>query len=523
MDSLFITILNNAIVASWLIAAIILLRLVFKKVPKWVHCMLWILVAVKLLLPINIETPFGFLPKTKPIPEKITVAEVPTVDTGISGIDESINFTLAKNMSRDNIEYVTVTPMGVYMYIASLIWLTGIIIMLAYFIISFLVIRHKVSASIRTASNTYECDEIVSPFILGLISPKIYLPSGLDARVKECVIAHENVHISRRDYLWKPLGFVILAIYWFNPLCWISYILLCRDIEYACDEKTTKDKEDSWRADYCQALLDCSVQKKMITACPVAFGEVSVKNRIKKVLDYKKPAFWFVAIAIVACLCIAVCFMTSSDRPGIFESTEVAVELEPVSVSVDEISEEPISMNNADIYAAGESSVTMLPEEETVMAQIPEGSLESNADLDGEDIHNYYAKLVWPTESSVIAKGFSDNDSLPEGAPEGVKTERISIVAPVGTPVYSASSGTVIDTGFDSYDGNYIEILSDDGFHFGYYHLDQIYLNTGDNTVAGNEIGTVGNTGSSTGPHLGFSMGEQQGSEFVYLDPLNFF
>lgn len=498
MDSLFITILNNAIVASWLIAAIILLRLVFKKVPKWVHCMLWILVAVKLLLPINIETPFGFLPKTKPIPENITVAEVPTVDTGISGIDESINFTLAKNMSRDNIEYVTVTPMGVYMYIASLIWLTGIIIMLAYFIISFLVIRHKVSASIRTASNIYECDEIVSPFILGLISPKIYLPSGLDARVKECVIAHENVHISRRDYLWKPLGFVILAIYWFNPLCWISYILLCRDIEYACDEKTTKDKEDSWRADYCQALLDCSVQKKMITACPVAFGEVSVKNRIKKVLDYKKPAFWFVAIAIVACLCIAVCFMTSSDRPGIFESTEVAVELEPVSVSVDEISVDNKTTDEAVI------------DTEVTDSEVVSGVTEPES-------------LVWPTESSVIAKGFSDKDSLPEGAPEGVKTERISIVAPVGTPVYSASSGTVIDTGFDSYDGNYIEILSDDGFHFGYYHLDQIYLNTGDNTVAGNEIGTVGNTGSSTGPHLGFSMGEQQGSEFVYLDPLNFF
>lgn len=489
MDSLFITILNNAIVASWLIVAIILLRLVFKKVPKWVHCMFWILVAVKLLLPINIETPFGFLPKSKPIPENITVAEVPTVDTGISGIDESINIELAKSMSSDR--YASATPMGVYMYIASLIWLTGIIIMLAYFIISFIVIRHKVTASIRTASNIYECDEIVSPFILGLISPKIYLPSGLDARVKECVIAHENVHISRRDYLWKPLGFVILAIYWFNPLCWISYIFLCRDIEYACDEKTTKDKEDSWRADYCQALLDCSVQKKMITACPVAFGEVSVKNRIKKVLDYKKPAFWFVAIAIVACLCISVCFMTSSDRPGIFESTEVAVELEPVSVSVDEISEEPISMNSAD--------------------------------LDGEDIHNYYAKLVWPTESSVIAKGFSDNESLPEGSPEGVKAERISIAAPVGTPVYSASSGTVIDTGFDSYDGNYIEILSDDGFHFGYYHLEKVNINTGDSITAGNEIGTVGNTGSSTGPHLGFSMCEQQGSLFVYLDPLNFF
>ena len=513
MDSLFITILNNAIVASWLIAAIILLRLVFKKVPKWVHCMLWILVAVKLLLPINIETPFGFLPKTKPIPEKITVAEVPTVDTGISGIDESINFTLAKNMSRDNIEYVTVTPMGVYMYIASLIWLTGIIIMLAYFIISFLVIRHKVSASIRTASNTYECDEIVSPFILGLISPKIYLPSGLDARVKECVIAHEKVHISRRDYLWKPLGFVILAIYWFNPLCWISYILLCRDIEYACDEKTTKDKEDSWRADYCQALLDCSVQKKMITACPVAFGEVSVKNRIKKVLDYKKPAFWFVAIAIVACLCIAVCFMTSSDRPGIFESTEVAVELEPVSVSVDEISE--------DNKTTDEKAV----DEETIDDRATDEAVIDTEVTDSEVISGVTEpeSLVWPTESSVIAKGFSDKDSLPEGAPEGVKTERISIVAPVGTPVYSASSGTVIDTGFDSYDGNYIEILSDDGFHFGYYHLDQIYLNTGDNTVAGNEIGTVGNTGSSTGPHLGFSMGEQQGSEFVYLDPLNFF
>lgn len=492
MDGLFIDIMNNAIVASWLIVAILILRLVLKRVPKWIHCLLWGLVAIKLLVPVNIESPVGVLPNTKPIPRDITVVEVPSVDTGISDIDENINFVLADNLSRDNIQFVTVTPMGVYMYIASLIWIAGMIIMLTYFVISFLAIRRRVSASIRIDNNIYECDDIASPFILGLIAPKIYLPSGLASNVKDCVIAHENTHISRRDFLWKPIGFAILAVYWFNPLCWISYILLCRDIEYACDEKATKDREDSWRADYCQALLDCSVQKKMITACPVAFGEVSVKERIRKVINYKKPAFWGIVAAMVVCVVVAVCFMTSSNRPGIFEAVPVET-AGTIVVEEGVLTSDTVSANDAIVYGGDE-----------------------------EAVHDYYAEFVWPTDSTVVAWRFGGEEVHGEDMLEGAHIDRINIAGNLGDNVYASAPGKVFKAEYDASEGNYVEIVSDDGFHFFYYHLSKMDVNVGDNVNAGEKIGKVGSTGKCTGPNLGFAMGEQQGSEFVYLDPLNF-
>lgn len=513
MDGLFIDIMNNAIVSSLLIVAILILRLVLKRVPKWIHCLLWGLVAIKLLVPVNIESPVGILPNTSPIPRDITVAEVPSVDTGISGIDENINFVLAENLSRDNIQFVTVTPMGVYMYIASIIWIAGMIIMLAYFIISFLAIKRRVSASIRVDGNIYECDDIVSPFILGLISPKIYFPSGLDAKVKECVIAHENTHINRCDFIWKPLGFVILAVYWFNPLCWISYVLLCRDIEYACDEKTTKDKDDSWRADYCQALLDCSVQRKMITACPVAFGEVGVKERIRKVINYKKPAFWGIVVALVVCAVVAVCFMTSNSSSGLFESVQVEDTIEI---------EETISVNSSMENEGEEASITMLQEDETDMAQILEESSEDAGNSDEEVVHNYYAEYVWPTDSTVVAWRFGGEEEHGEDMLERAHADRINIAGNTGDNVYATASGNVFKAEYDTSEGNYIEIVSDDGFHFFYYHLSEMDVNVGDDVNAGDIIGKVGSTGKCTGPNLGFAMGEQQGSEFVYLDPLNF-
>lgn len=517
MDSLFIDIMNNAIVASWLIVAIIILRLVLKKVPKWIHCLLWGLVAIKLLIPVNIESPFGILPSTKPISHDITVAEVPAVDTVATGIDGNINFVLAENLSGDNNALATVAPMKAFVSVASIIWVVGIIIMLAYFIVSFLVIKRRVAASIRVASNIYECDDIVSPFILGLVSPKIYFPSGLDTKVKECVIAHENTHINRRDFLWKPLGFVVLAVYWFNPLCWISYVLLCRDIEYACDEKTTKDKDDSWRADYCQALLDCSVQRKMITACPVAFGEVSVKERIRKVINYKKPAFWGIVAALVVCAVVAVCFMTSNSRPGLFESVQVE---DTIQI------EETISVNSSMENEVEEGSINMLPEDETDMAQIPEDSTDDSSvdagNADGEVVHDYDAEFVWPTDSTVVAWRFGGEEEHGDEMLEGAHTDRINIAGDIGDNVYAATSGSVTKAEFDESDGNYIEIVSGDGFHFFYYHLSEMDVNVGDAVNAGDIIGKVGSTGKCTGPNLGFSMGEQQGSEFVYLDPLNF-
>ena len=162
--------------------------------------------------------------------------------------------------------------------------------------------------------NIFQSEAVDSPFVLGVVRPRIYIPFRIEGRNLVHVVMHEQVHILRRDHWWKPLGFVLLSVYWFHPLMWLAYILLCRDIELACDERAIKGLDDGQRADYSQALLDCSVSRRSIAACPLAFGETGVKTRVKSVLGYRKPGFWILALAVVACIVVAVCFLTDPAR-----------------------------------------------------------------------------------------------------------------------------------------------------------------------------------------------------------------
>ena len=309
MNQLFLTVLNNAITAGFIILAVIMFRICFKKAPKWMMCLLWGVVALKLILPFELKSLMSLIPKANPIPMDIEYEFVPQIDTGMQVMDGSVNSMLE--------EYATATPgdsvnpMQVFVYVVSRVWASGMIVMIIYSLASFVVLKRKVSSAIKADGNYYECDEIDTPFILGVIKPKIYLPIGLDANAKACVLEHEATHIKRGDHFWKSVGFVILSVYWFNPLCWLAYIFLCKDIELACDEKATKDKDKEWKAVYCQALLDCAAKRRMITACPVAFGEVSVKERVKSVLNYKKPSFWIIIIALLAGVVVSVCFFTN--------------------------------------------------------------------------------------------------------------------------------------------------------------------------------------------------------------------
>lgn len=207
------------------------------------------------------------------------------------------------------------------------------VILCLYFIVSFLLLRKRVATAENIFENVYLCDNVDSPFIFGIVRPEIYLPSGIEQDTLECVLAHERAHLRRLDYIWKPLGFLILTVYWFNPLCWVAYVLLCRDIEFACDELVTRDKDKSWKAAYCQALLDCSSKRKVITACPVAFGEVGVKDRVKNVLHYRKPAVWSIAVAAALCVVVAVCFMTRPESDGAAINSAVS---EEIAISVAE-------------------------------------------------------------------------------------------------------------------------------------------------------------------------------------------
>ena len=298
MDSLFLNLLNISITAGWIVLAVIAIRLLFKKAPKYISCLLWIIVAIRLVCPFSFESVLSLIPSTQTIPDTVITDMQFNVDSGVPVIDNNINPYLSDHY----FEGVTVpTNTGVYLLkFFGVVWLAGMIIMLAYMIFSFIKIRTQVSAKIRIDKNIFICDEVKAPFIMGIIRPEIYLPSDINEEQKAYVISHELAHLKRHDNLWKPLGFIILSVYWFNPLMWVAYILLCRDIESACDEKVIKNMSDEERAGYSQALLDCGTNKKSIKVCPVAFGETGVKQRVKSVLNYKKPAFWIIIIAVIA-------------------------------------------------------------------------------------------------------------------------------------------------------------------------------------------------------------------------------
>ena len=309
MSAVFLKVLNMSITASWLILAVILARLLLKRAPKWIPCLLWGLVAIRLICPFSFESALSLIPSSETIPADIALQQEPAINSGIPLVNETVNPAIAESFAPapEN----SVNPLQIVIFAAAIIWIAGVVIMLAYALFSYLKLKKTVSICVPAGEGVFACDEVKAPFILGVFRPGIYVPSSMSGQTLENVILHEEAHLQRHDHWWKPLGFLLLAVYWFNPLCWIAYILLCRDIEMACDEKVIRDMNKDDIAAYSQALLDCSFPKKRIAACPLAFGEVGVKERVKGVLNYKKPAFWVVLAAIVACIVLAVCLMTN--------------------------------------------------------------------------------------------------------------------------------------------------------------------------------------------------------------------
>ena len=309
MSDLFLKIVNMSISASWLVAAVLILRLVLKKAPKWVNVLLWGIVAVRLICPFSFESALSLIPSAETFPEKIISGPSFDVQTGITPIDNRINDYLGDRY----FEGVTVpTNNGNnVMTILTIVWIIGILLLATYTIISYQRLNRKVDTAVHYKDNIFQSENVSSPFVLGIINPRIYLPFSMNEQDMEHVVAHEQAHIRRKDHWWKPLGFLLLTIHWFNPLMWLAYVLLCRDIELACDEKVIKGLSNEQRADYTQALVACSVNRRMIAACPLAFGEVGVKERVKSVMNYKKPAFWVIIMAVIVCVGVAVCFLTN--------------------------------------------------------------------------------------------------------------------------------------------------------------------------------------------------------------------
>lgn len=317
MGEIFLKLLNMSITAGWLILAVLCVRLLFRKMPKWVNCLLWGVVAVRLVIPFSVESALSLQPSAEPIQSSAVVSGeimpyVPSVDSNLSVVENIVNPILAETFAYSEAE--SVAPLQVFAEVAGTVWVIGMITLLAFALGSMIRLSFLVKESVRYKNNVYIGDRVKSPFILGIIRPIIYLSSSLTEEEIEYIMAHERAHLKRKDYLWKPFGYLLLSIYWFNPLCWIAYVMLCKDIELACDEKVIKDMTFEDKKEYSRVLLSCATQRHLVMACPVAFGEVGVTERIKTVLNYKKPAFWITLVAIAVCAIIAICFLTNPSK-----------------------------------------------------------------------------------------------------------------------------------------------------------------------------------------------------------------
>lgn len=309
MDDVFLKLVNLSISASWLILAVLVLRFVLKKAPKWVMPLLWGVVALRLVCLFSIESALSLIPSAETIPSEIVTETREPVLYEQATLDIVTNPTLPSAAE---------VPVGVSRQqaqvdfnIYSVLWLAGMAALLVHALVSAGRLKRKLATAILLRDNIYESEFVDSPFVFGVVKPNIYLPMHMDEGTAAYVIAHEHAHLARRDHWWKVLGYLVLALHWFNPLVWVAYILFCRDIELACDEKVVKGLDGAARADYSQALLSCAAPKRAVAACPLAFGEGNIKTRVKSALHYKKPAFWVAAAAVLAVVIVAVCFLTN--------------------------------------------------------------------------------------------------------------------------------------------------------------------------------------------------------------------
>lgn len=323
MTQIFLSIVNAAITAGYVVLAVLALRFLMKKAPKWMTCLLWVVVGLRLCLPISLESKLSLLPSAQTLPADLTTSANPQIYSGISAVDKVVNPALTEQIAQG------AAPDRLLPALAA-VWFGGLLAMAIYGAVTSLRIYRLTRPAICYRDNIYFCDDVESPFILGILRPRIYLPSGIDPAYIEPVIAHEQAHLKRKDHLWKPLGYILLAIYWFNPLLWVGYIFLCRDIELACDEKVIRNTEKDFQKRYSQALLQCSVGHRLVHVCPLAFGEVGMKDRIKAVLHYKKPALWILIGANILCIVLAVCFLT--DPLGCDHAYEAAITRQPTCI-----------------------------------------------------------------------------------------------------------------------------------------------------------------------------------------------
>ena len=317
MGAVFLKVLNMSITAGWFILAVLCIRLLFRKIPKWMNCLLWGVVAIRLICPFSIESPFSILSSTEPIKSSAVVEgevrnDIPSIDSRLTIVQNTINPMLTETFAYN--ESDSVAPLQVVTFAASLVWCCGMVLLIICAMGSVVKLHKLVNEAVCVRENIYICDAVKSPFILGIFRPRIYFSSALREREMDYILAHESAHLKRKDHWWKALGYLLLCIHWFNPLCWVAYSLLCKDIELACDEKAAKNMTFHEKKEYAKVLLSCAGQRSLIMVCPLAYGEVGVKERVKSVLNYKKPTLWIMIATAAVLVILAVCFLTNPTK-----------------------------------------------------------------------------------------------------------------------------------------------------------------------------------------------------------------
>ncbi len=312
MSTLFLKIFEMSITASWVVLAVILMRFILIRAPKWIRVILWSFVGLRLVFPFSIESIFSMIPSVSSSSVTIYETETQAIVLDLPVFNQNID-SLTPNVGD------SVDPLQILVFVISIVWILGVIAMFGYLFITYINIKNKVKEAVLLNGNIWICDNVSTPFILGIIKPKIYLPSSMDKKDKdiEFVIAHENAHLRRLDHLWKPFAFLLLCVYWFNPLLWLAYTLLCRDIELACDEKVLNELGIDVKKPYCEALVNCSINRKTISACPLAFGENGIKRRVKSVLAFKPAGIIITALSISLAIIVAITFLTDPEKEDV--------------------------------------------------------------------------------------------------------------------------------------------------------------------------------------------------------------
>ncbi len=318
MEIIFLKLLNRSIAAGWLILAVLVLRFLFRKAPGWFFCALWGIVALRLLCPFSPVSPLSLLPSGETLsPYTVQFSTEPEIQSGVPALDHALNPIIQDTFAPS--PGASVNPLYVWTFFAAVLWGIGAFCLLAHGLAALIRIRSRIRESVPFRDNLRLCDSINAPFILGILRPRIYLPADTDQAQLPYILAHEQAHLKRLDHWWKPLAYLLLSVYWFHPLIWVAYHLFCRDLELACDEKVIRDLSLEEKKAYSHALVSCSLQQRLVLTCPLAFGEISVKKRVNRILHYQKPALWLLAAAAAAGIITAVCFLTDPPEniPGL--------------------------------------------------------------------------------------------------------------------------------------------------------------------------------------------------------------